>query len=73
MKAMKAFTEFDSFTAIGTGRYGSVSECRGLLFIVYFDTQREAEDAKASIDRIGCGSFCTRHHDVWLPLDEGAA
>ena len=67
------FSEFDSITVYGTGRFGSVSECRNLLTILYCDTQQEAEEAKASIDRIGCGSFCTRRHDLWLPLGEGAA
>ncbi len=67
------FSEFDSVTVHGTGRFGSVSECRGLLTIVYFETQQEAEASKASIDRIGCGHRCTRHHDLWLPLDEMVA
>jgi len=67
------FSEFDSITVYGTGRFGSVSECRDLLTILYGDTPQEAEKAKASIDRTGCGSFCTRHHDLWLPLGEGAA
>lgn len=67
------FSEFDTVTVVGTGRYGSVSECRGLLTIVYFETQQEAENTKASIDRIGCGNHCTRHHDLWLPMDEMAA
>ncbi len=67
------FSEFDSVTVVGTGRYGSVSECRDLLTIVYFETQQEAEEAKAWIDRIGCGHACVRRHDLWLPLGEGAA
>ncbi len=67
------FSEFDSVTVVGTGRYGSVSECRGLLTIVYYETQQQAEAAKGSIDQIGCGGCCTRHHDLWLPLDEGSA
>ena len=70
---MLVFSEFDSIMVVGTGRYGCVSECRGLLTIVYFETQQEAEKAKASIDRIGCGHGCTRRHDLWLPLDEMAA
>lgn len=66
------FTDLQPIWVTGTGRFGSVSECRGLLTVVYFETQQEAEERKEWIDRIGCGGSCTHTHDVWIARDEAA-
>lgn len=62
--------------ATSTGRYGSVSECRGLLTVIYFEyfeTQQEAEARQEWLDRIGCGKECSRQHDLWVALPDMAA
>lgn len=42
----------------------SVSICNGTRSTHRHDTKAEAQQAKDRIDRIGCGSRCTRMH--WI-------
>lgn len=48
---------------MGAGRFASLAHCRSLTVFLY-PTLEEAEDAKAGIDRIGCGGGCDRRHEV---------
>jgi hypothetical protein len=54
---------------IGGGRYASISDCpisgrgEGRTVILY-ENRHEAADAKAGIDRLGCGGCCRRLHRV---------
>ena len=57
--------DFVEIWATGTGRFGSVSECRGLLTVIYFETHQEAEERQGWLDRIGCGKDCSRQHLTW--------
>lgn len=54
----------------GTGRFGSVSECRGLRTVMYFETREDAEQRLEWLNRIGCGKDCSRQHDLRVALDD---
>jgi hypothetical protein len=70
----------------GTGPYAFITACRaGFVYVSLWETQEEAEQKKASIDRFGCGGRCRsemRHlwHRIfdiretavsWPPADHG--
>lgn len=55
--------------------YASVSSCRAFnhryrwssaITIVLFDTAEKAAQAKAMIDRLGCGGGCCRAHKIFI-------
>ena len=48
---------------IGNGRYASVAYC-DVTTVILFETQAEAEHAKAFIDRLACGHACLREHEI---------
>jgi hypothetical protein len=48
----------------GDGRYASVSYCRNRTTVALSATPDGATEAKALIDRIGCGGFCSRRHII---------
>lgn len=47
----------------GDGPYASVAHCR-VLTIVLAQTAQGAQNAKALIDDMGCGGWCTARHEV---------
>lgn len=56
--------------AAGTGRYVSVAFCpRGVTAFCY-GSMEDALNAKAQIDRTGCGGMCCRNHRIY-DLAEG--
>jgi hypothetical protein len=47
----------------GDGSYAVLAHCRVLTVQLYV-TAEEAEAAKAFIDRLGCGGFCAKQHEL---------
>lgn len=47
----------------GDGRWASLARCVPLT-VMLFETLDAAESAQAQIDRTGCGSNCTRRHEI---------
>jgi hypothetical protein len=50
----------------GAGRWASISDCRGQSYrtVELHATAAEAEQARAGIDRYGCGGRCSKAHRV---------
>jgi hypothetical protein len=48
---------------VGRGDYASIAWC-DVPTVELYATQEDAERAKATIDRTGCGGRCQRRHEV---------
>jgi hypothetical protein len=47
----------------GEGPFAVLARCRGLS-VSLWSTAERAQEVKERIDRIGCGGFCGRNHEV---------
>lgn len=49
----------------GDGPFATISWCRAATTaITLWQTEAEADDARASLDQFRCGPTCYRHHEV---------
>lgn len=47
----------------GSGTWALIAHCN-VFTVTLWQTRRDAERFRRAIDRTGCGSVCTRHHQI---------